>query len=299
MRCRLALAFGAALLFSALPLAALSLKVERLSFLPARFRVGEEVELRAELSAEGGEPEAFSLRPGSGLPLPAVDADCELKSLSLSRGPSSWELRARFVPWVPGEGRLPPLSARGTLIPAIAFSTLSALSPGDRDLDPPKAQRDPPGTQLYLYGFIGLLVLLAAAALGFATYVIPGARALLARWRAAQARKELGRSLSFLRASIGSVEKGAFYAALSRALRLYLAARVLPEAPMLTPRELGLLPETRFPTPEIRAEAAGLLAEADEARFGPAEASAAAMGASIERALALGDAAEEALDAGL
>jgi len=291
----------AALLALALssPLFAVNLKVERLSFLPAHFRVGEEVELRAEVLPEGGAPEAFSLKAGAGLPSASADSDLELKSLSLSKSASSWELKARFVAWIPGPGQLAPLSVHGVLVPAIGYEAVSALSPGDRDLDPPKAQRDPPGTRLYLYGFVGLLALLALAGLGIATYVLPGARALIARWKAAQARKDLERSLAFLEGSIGEVEAAAFYAALARALRLYLAARVLPEAPMLTPRELGLLPETRFPAPGIREEAASALAETDEARFGGLGPSVAAMKLSIERAAAIGAATEEALDAGL
>jgi hypothetical protein len=280
-------------------LSAVNLKVEQLSFLPARFRVGEEVELRAEVLPEGGTPEAFSLKAGSGLPLASGDSDLELKSLSLSKSASSWELKARFVAWVPGSGQLAPLSVHGVSIPALAFDALSALGPGDRDLDPPKPQRDPPGTEFYLYGFVGLLALLALAGLGIATYVLPGARALVARWKAAQARRNLERSLAFLEGSIGEVETAAFYAALARALRLYLAARILPEAPMLTPRELGLLPEERFPAQGIREEAAAALAETDEARFGGGRPSLSAMKSSIERAEAIGAATEEALDAGL
>jgi hypothetical protein len=282
-------------------LSALGLRVERLSFLPARFRLGEEVELRAEVLPEGGEPEAFTLKAGSGLPPAPGDGSLELRYLSLSKSASSWELKLRFVAWTPGPGRIPPLSLRGLQIPAIAFQTESALGPGDRELAPPKAQRDPRGTWLYLYGFVGLLVLLAAAGLGFATYVLPGARALIARWKAAQARKALERSLSFLEGSIGEVEPAVFYAALARALRVYLSLRVLPEAPMLTPRELGLLPEARFPAPGIREAAASALAETDEARFGPqgGRPSAAAMRDSLARAAAIGKSTEEALDAGL
>ena len=70
---------------------------------------------------------------------------------------------------------------------------------------------------------------------------------------------------------------------------------------MLTPRELALLPEARFPAQGIRDEAASALAETDEARFGPpgGQPSAASMRASIARAAAIGKATEEALDAGL
>lgn len=296
MRRRACLALG--LLLGA-GLSAATLKVEDLGFVPANFHVGEEAEAYALVRLEGGEIQPFSVKAGEGLPSPGPHADPELRSVSLSKGRQGWELRIRFVPWSPEEGRLPALELRGLSIPALAYKVASVLGPGDREPAPPKPQLDPPGSALYLYGFAGLAIFLGFLVFASAAWLIPGARRLLARRRAAQARHDLGRSLAWLSKEAGRARPQDFYAALARAFRVYLAARVLPSAPALTPRELASLGEDAFPLPGLRDEAAALLAESDAVRFAGLEAGQAMMAEALARAARLGDAAEEALDAGL
>lgn len=280
---------------------ALGLKVEKLAFIPAIFYSGEEVEAFALVSFDGGlaPPEPFELKAGEGLPLPSAQADPEIRSMSLARTGQGWELRIRFVAWSPGSSSLPKMEARGVAIPAIAYSATSSLGPGDNEISPPKPQLDPPGTALYLYGFAGFVIFLCLAVFGFAAYVFPAASRLLARRKAGEARRSLEKTIVWLGKALPESEPRAFYAALSRALRNYLAARVLPEAPSLTPRELSLLPPESFLDRAIQDEAVALLAEADVVRYAGAKSKESSMRVSLSRAAKLGDAAEEALDARL
>lgn len=303
---RIRAALFAALLWAALApcgLQARPLDLGRLSFLPARFRVGEEVELRAEVlassdgSAGGQKLEAFSAGPAD---LPgAAGAGCELRSLSLVKARNGWELRIRFVPWKAGESRLPGIIVHNYQIPALGYETASSLGPSDRGFDPPRGQRELAGTSFYIYAAVGLILLIGLFVLGLLTWIIPGARNLLRRWRAAAAYKELKAAAGYLEESIGEVGPPAFYAALSRALRIYLAARVLPGAPSLTPPELASLPAEDFPDAAIRDEAAAALSEADAVRFGGREPDESAMRAAVNRVLSIAGAAEEAIDARL
>ncbi|MBL8966294.1 MAG: hypothetical protein JNG85_04735 [Spirochaetaceae bacterium] len=295
MNARLCLALPLAL--AAAALAAETLAVERLAFVPARFSVGEEVEAVALLAEPRRELEPFVLKEGEGLPPPSPAADPELREIRLAKAGGGWELRVRFVSWKPGKAEIPTLSARGVVLPALSYETASVLGPGDREPSPPKPQRDPPGAALYLYGFAGLFLVIVLGGIGSALYLVPAARRIIAKSRAAQASRALDRSLAYLEKGIGSVAARDFYAALARSLRLYLAARVLPEAPALTPAEIAALPESRFPCPGLREDAAAVLAESDRARFAGFEPGSEAMRAALASAQRLGAAAEEALDA--
>lgn len=286
-------------LASASPAPAAPVKIGRVAFLPARFCVGEEVEAIAPLNLDDSAVEAFSAKAGAGLPVATAQADPELRSLSLARGAEGWELHWRFVAWTPGKGRIPAMELRGLAIPAIDYQAYSVLGPQDRDLSPPKPQLDPPGTALYLYGFAAFAIFLAFAVFAAVSWLLPAARALLERRKAAQARKALGRTLAWLEKGLRTARPADFYAALARALRNYLAIRVIPDAPALTPAELAALREDSFPAPGLRDEVSGLLAESDAVRYAGEDADAARMREAIERASKIGDIAEEALDARL
>jgi hypothetical protein len=280
----LAFAFAGGAALSAAPVT-----VDRVAFLPARFCVGEEVEAIALVHFDAASIEAFAAKAGAGLPAAPGQADPELR----------WELHWRFVAWTPGKGRIPAMELRGLSIPAVDYQAYSVLGPQDRDLSPPKPQLDPPGTSLYLYGFAAFVLLLVFIVFAVVSWLLPAARALLERRKAAQARKVLARTLSWLGKELRTARPSDFYAALARALRNYLAIRVLPAAPALTPAEVAALREDSFPAPGLRDEVSDLLAESDAVRYAGAPADIPRMREAIARAAKLGDTAEEALDARL
>jgi len=267
----------------------------RVEFTPTEFGAGEEVQ--AVLVLTGLDfASGFALKPGSGLP---SSEDPELREVSLARTPRGWELKIRFVPWSPGPGRIPSISAKGAVLPSVPYVVASRLGPAEREISPPRPQREPPGTALYLYGIAGAALLLVLATVGSVAYLVPAGRALLARWKAAQAYRQLCRSLDYLSAGASVSEPAAFYAALSRALRLYLAARVDGRAPALTASEIAALPSSAFPASGLRDEAAAVFAEAETARYAGESPGPELMRETVRRARDLATAAEEALDARL
>jgi hypothetical protein len=288
----------------AAPLAGATLDARTVVYLPARYSPGEELVAEAIIVPEGAEKLVeLDLRRGSGLPTQDGEADPELRELRISKTAAGWLLSLRFVPWSPGPLFVPEKRIKGVLIPAFPYSAATILGPEDRELSPPRRQRDPPGTALYLYGLAGALVALALGAAGTAAYLVPAARALLARRRAAQAFKRFVTSLDYLETEAGSAEPAAFFSALSRAFRIYLASRALPGLPALTSPEIAALPETAFPAAATKERAAALFAYADRVRFGnevPGPGiGRGALESAVDEARAIGEATEEALLAGL
>lgn len=266
------------------------------AYAPFRYGPGDEVTIVAPIAPGAGETlSALELEPGAGLPEPGRSADPELRSLRVAKGPSGWELTIRFVPWSPGAGQVPALSARGLSLPALPYESASRLGPEDLYPSAPRPQRMPPGAALALYLLGGAALALVLAAFAFVAYLLPASRALLARWRAAQAFRRLERSLDYLVARAGSADGAAFSAALAGALRNYLAARVSPEAPVLTAAEISALPDSAFPTPSIRDRSASLLSWSDEVRFGGTAAGAEDLASAAEEARRIAADSEEAL----
>jgi hypothetical protein len=284
---------------------AATLDAKSLSFIPLRHYAGEELLLRAVLVPEKGERLAeLDLKPGSGLPGQREWSDPEIRELKLVKAREGWLLELRFLPWSPGPGSLPAMRLEGFRLPALPYTILPLLGPEDRDPSPPRPQRELPGMALFFSSLAIALVLFTLLVLVVAVYLVPAARSLIAGRKAALAFKRFEKSLDYLVEESGAADPAAFFAALMRAFRLYLAARVLPEAPALTASELAALPETAFPEPTSRDRAAALVALADRFRFGGeaprGEATTAAdrrafLRSAAEEARAIGAANEEVL----
>ncbi len=272
-----------------------ALPAEGAAFLPERFGSGEIVRATLEFP-EAAAREPFRLDRSAGLP---EFEDPELIEAELSRNARGWTLALRFVPWSPGPGRIPAMSLRGLSVPQVAYQAASRLGSGEREASAPRKQADPPGSALYLYGFAGIAIVLVLAAFATVAWLLPAARAAGERWKRAQAFRRLCQSLDFLADGAADAEPAAFYAALSRSLRNYLGERIEESAPALTARELAAMPSAAFPAPGLRDEAAGILSEAERARYGGHMPGAGAMAAAARRTRDLAMAAEEALDARL
>jgi hypothetical protein len=273
-------------------------------FLPLKYYAGDEVEALVPLGDFPDAPsKSFELKPGAGLPNSNSFADPVIRSVSIQRSSTGWEAEIFFVPWSPGPGILPSIGARGIVVPSVSYNVASSLAPDDRDVAPPRPQHEPPGTALYLYGFAILVLVIALLGMGAALYLVPAARAILARRRRALAYRRLRRSLAFLSRGLESAVPELFYAALARELRLYLAERIESRIPNLSSKELAALSENIFPAKGIRESAAALVAETERGRYagelaaGPQ--AAAILRTSVDRAIALGAATEEAIDARL
>jgi hypothetical protein len=297
-------AYALATAVYASPLAGATLDSLSLKYLPSRYSPGEEVFAQALLLPEGVEElSPFDYMPGAGLPDQGEEADPETRELRLAKTPEGWLLSLRFVPWSPGTGSVPSIRLGGIRIPSFPYSAGSILESDAREPSPPRRQRDPPGTALYLYALAGILIVIMLGAMAVAAYLVPAARALIARRRSAQAFKRFSTSLEFLEAEAESAKPAIFFAALSRAFRLYIASRALPDFSALTAPEIEELPETALPAPATKDKAAAFIAHADKLRYGAASSgetiARSALASAIEEARAIVEANEEALRARL
>ncbi len=286
-----------AILALALPASLVAATLDgRPKYYPPSYGPGETVTVLVPIAPESGEELAeMSLVPGSGLPLGDGLSDPELLGLDIAKSDGRWNLRARFVAWSPVEGTIEGFRAGGIGLPAIPYRAVARLRPEDIDPTSPRPQELPPGAAFALYGLLGGLAALGLAVFGFVAYLLPAARRLIARWKAGQAFRRLSKSLDYLAAQAGSADPAAYSAALGRALRNYLAARFLPQAPALTPGELSALSETDFPAPSTRDRTAALLSWMDELRFGGAPVRAAELEEAADKARRVAAENEEAL----
>ncbi len=302
IQARFALAF-ASIALAALAANAAPLKLDHLVFQPERFVAGEEVVVLAQLpGADAAGIAALSYRPGP--PGREATEDPELREIRVYRTGSLWELRISFVPWSPGPASLPAWRSKGMLIPPIPYVAVSSLGPGMGDprgleLAPPRPQADPPGTFIYIYGFAGLILLLVFAVLGSLAWLVPAARRILAKRRAAQAFRRLCRDMDWLASRAAGSDPVSFYSAIARALRIYLAERVGPIVPSLSAYELSSLPPGSFPGEGVQEAAAFLISETEEVRYAGRRPLPEDMEMAVARARSVGSKTEEALDARL
>lgn len=93
LRARMLAAAAFSFLVAAAALRAATIDPGSLSFVPLRYYAGDEVVVRASLRPDKGEKlEALDLRPGSGLPVQAAEADPELRRARISKSQEGWQL---------------------------------------------------------------------------------------------------------------------------------------------------------------------------------------------------------------
>ncbi|HUX39009.1 MAG TPA: DUF4129 domain-containing protein [Rectinemataceae bacterium] len=244
-----------------------SLRIRSLSFEPRGFHAGEAVVARALLETAGTDLEPFSLGATAMKGILEAAPELEIVSASLSKNGSAWVYSVGFISWAPGAGLIPPLSIGGRLFPTLDFVAQPTSGAGDRLPGPRRPQADPPGSALYLYASVAILAALALLSLAFVFWVLPGALALLESWRSREALRRLQKTLDWLEENAEGSEGRAWFALLSRSLRVYLARRLIPAAEALTPGELAALPAATLPGGDFRESLASLFAASDAVRF--------------------------------
>ena len=268
-----------------------------LSFEPRNFHAGESVVARALLDAGGSALEPFSLGAAALKGIPEARPELEIESASLSKNGGTWIYTVVFVTWAPGAGLVPSLSIGGRLFPALNFLAQASSAIGDRLPGPRRPQADPPGSALYLYAGVAILAALALASLAFVFWILPGALALFESWRSRAALMRLRKTLDWLEENAGEDDGRAWFALLSRSLRLYLARRLIPAAEALTPPEFSALPPAELPDAALRDSLGSLFAASDEIRFADRPSAAFGRAEALRLARDIARRAEEGLSA--
>ena len=243
-------------------------RIEQVTFIPARFTVGDAVELQLVLL---GLPAGFDGRPPrpaatAASPLPPVVIDgIALTPLADGRH----LLRVSLRSFQPGIAALPAVDLGGGVVVELPHARTAATLP-DRagQLEPARGPLPLPGTGLRLAAVV--VVLLACP--GAAVFGARRAACLLGRLLAAGRRH--GPRLRFerdLRALRGRAPAGAAYSAeVARLTRRFLAARLQVPARSKTAAELPALLACAGLTPSASAGVTRAIAATERFTFGGA-----------------------------
>ena len=244
------------------------------SFLPVRFYVGDNVELRLRLEVPGGD-----LRPPSdtseGNWLVLRDITCvRIKG-------QVWEVRIFFTTFRPGRHVLPDIDLGEIVLANLRAETRSILE--DKGEEKPAGQKG----QLLLPGTVRMLILAALVILlmpPFLYKAFRGGLAVLKSYNALRLRKlphsRLLRALDRLQTRMKDYDAAAFFTQITRLLREYFDGRLHIPAQTSTTLELRLLLlealSRAHPSGEISLVTSGvidLFQRADYVRFGGQSAS--------------------------
>ena len=271
--------------------------IERITFVPSTFHVGDVVEARIDLRSSQQPAEPSAENPGPWL----VVHDLSL----LPRGNDRWELRVTFSVFQAGVRTLPAIDLGSFRIENLKAQADSVLSVGDEGtveaLRPLHPQVAVPGTASAIL-LAALLILVAPTVVATLSlrllaasrrFVIQRAQAL-PRIRLERAVR---RQLARVREEPAPVSAESFFVELSHNLRTYLEATLAIPAHASTTHEL----EDAFASKHLQSGHSGQLAEilatADRVKFGGDSAAAPKLVATGERLIALVGDMERALAA--
>jgi len=245
------------------------------SFLPVRFYVGDEVELRLRLRAPGKELVTPARLPSTRW-LTVRDVQCS------SYHPGDWLVRIFFTSFRPGIHTLPALDLGGLLLENVRIETRSIL--GDADETKPVG----PKGQLALRGtrrtLTALMILVLAGPPLLYVGIRLGARAYRSYRLAGQRmapRNRVLRELGRLRGRLDECPPPELFSQISGLLREYFQVRLSFPASTYTTEELrGALTwyfkqdrDLERPGNDLGARIGALLSRADYIRFGALESS--------------------------
>lgn len=221
------------------PPRAAPVRIEQVTFIPARFTVGDAVELQLVLV---GLPAGFDGRPPrpaatAASPLPPVVIDgIALTPLAGGRH----LLRLSFRSFQPGVAALPAVDLGGGVVVELPHArTAATLTDGAAQLEPARGPLPLPGTGLRLAAVVVVLLACPGAAVFGARRAVRLLGRLLAAGRRHGPRLRFERDLRALR---GRGAPGSAYSAeVARLTRRFLAARLQVPARSKTAAELPAL----------------------------------------------------------
>jgi hypothetical protein len=264
------------------------------SFLPVRFYVGDNVELRLRLEAPGGE-----LRPPSDT---SWGNWIVLRDISCTKIKGQiWEVRIFFTTFQPGRHVLPDIDLGGIVLTNLRAETRSILE--DKGQEKPAGQKG----QLLLPGTLRTLIVTALVILLMPLILYKstkGGLAVLKSYKTLRQRKlphsRILRALDGLQARMKDYDAAAFFTHVTSLLREYFYGRLHIPAQTSTTLEIQqLLPDAlsrAHPSGDIRLVTSGvidLFHRADYVKFGRQSASRSEMADVLEDVFQIIDKIEE------
>ena len=241
-------------------------EIERTTFLPQVFYVGDRVEMRV----------AFRISPGAAPRLPAESPSIAwgtLHRVRLAEVSGGWELRVSFTPYQPGTQTLPAMELGDVYLRGIDVPVPSILDEDRSKLTPLRDQLLLPATRMLLAAAAAVLVLVPALWFAFFRWGRRRLRDLLRRYRDALPYRRINRSLRQLGNEMDDMSDRDFYIQLLSDFRSYLSRRMHSEAFSATTEELAGELEHYIPTEEDRGAVLEVFKFGDRVKFASQRAS--------------------------
>lgn len=241
-------------------------EIERTTFLPQVFYVGDRVEMRV----------AFRTSPGAAPRLPQESPSIAwgtLHRVRLAEVSGGWELRVSFTPYQPGTQTLPPMELGDVYLRGIDVPVPSILDENRSELAPLRDQLLLPATRMLLAAAVAVLVLVPAVWFVFFRWGRRRFRDLLTRYRDALPYRRINRSLRQLGNEMDDMSDRDFYIQLLSDFRSYLSRRMHTEAFSATTEELAGELERYIPTEEDREAVLEVFKFGDRVKFASQRAS--------------------------
>jgi len=177
-----------------------------------------------------------------------------------------------FTAFAPGDVAFPTIELGGLRLAGLRVKITSVLENGATELSPPEAALTAPGTYLFIYGAIVIVLIAVSGTLFLVLRGIPRLTAYLERRRRGLAAGSLRRVLARLQTEGGQMEEGVFLTILFDELRSYLTYRTGSNCHALTAREFSLVLGSESIVPHFSSEdlafLESLFRRGDAVRFG-------------------------------
>ncbi|MFP4566014.1 MAG: hypothetical protein ACLFNX_05885 [Spirochaetaceae bacterium] len=241
-------------------------EIERTTFLPQVFYVGDRVEMRV----------AFRPAAGTAPRLPEETPSISwgtLHRMRLAAVSGGWELRVSFTPFRPGTQTLPPMQLGDVYLRGIDVPVPSILDENRSELAPLRDQLLLPATEALFVAAVAVLVLVPAAWFVFFRWGRRRFRDLITRYREALPYRRINRSLRQLANDMDGMNDRDFYIQLLFDFRSYLSRRMHTEAFSATTEELAVELDRYIPTEEDREAVLEVFKFGDRVKFASQRAS--------------------------
>ncbi|MCF7928521.1 MAG: hypothetical protein K9L68_06075 [Spirochaetales bacterium] len=209
-------------------------RVIRSVFVPARYYVGDPVELRLLVEV----PEGAELKTPPSFP---VACNISIESIRILPSDEGREIRISFIPFQTGTCTLPPLDFGEIVLRDLRIHTSAILTDEGASLSEPEGQFFLPRTRLLMGGILAAIIFLPFVLLFLFRFSRRRILALFHRYRENRPYRRLSKNLKRLRQQTEDLDAREFYILLTAELRNYLTRRLGDNYSSATTMELASL----------------------------------------------------------
>lgn len=234
--------------------------IKRIVFLPPKFFVGDQVELRIQFSFS----EDKTVSPPSSFP----DLDwLHFNRASLNTSGNEAELSLLFAAYYPGTRALPDITLGEITLRGIKIHTASVVSTDNKNLAPLRNQVLIPGTVFYIASFMAIIIVFPLVSIPVVRGTKKFLKSAIHKNREGRIHRKLQREVQKIRDQIETLDSRTFYILLTEQTRLYLARKTGKDFITATSREMYRLLSACFKNFDLTDKIAEFFRKGDLAKF--------------------------------